>query len=278
MLSTENMGGVTVTEEQRVSMVQAPDGAIYAAQHIYLHKSTDGGRTWEHLQRDPTTLGAWRFQFDQEGTMINVCTRDPELDPQVVASRDEGRLWEPRGKIEVPTTAPKDVGWHVTRLEDGTLLVPVTALEAKLNEDCSLILSGAFVCYTFRSTDGGRTWADHSVLGDWCQEVSVAVLPSGKLQAVIRYQRRNLPDDPPDLLERTGAAPITPKCPYKHIFLADSPDGGRTWTEPRQLTAVYGQCHGAGVACRMTASWSSTIIAIPGTSVPAGRWSATTAA
>ncbi len=154
MLSTQDMGGVTVTEEQlramqegdyilhacggklqkvpvekvrlprdplgnvqRVCMVKAPDGTIYAAQHVYLHKSTDGGRTWEHLQRDPSPLGAWRLQFDQEGTMLNVCLRDPELDPKVLASRNEGLTWEPRGRVEVPTRAERDIGFHVTRLD-----------------------------------------------------------------------------------------------------------------------------------------------------------------
>ncbi len=284
MLSTENMGGVTVTEEQlramqesdyilharggrlekvqvekirlprdplghvqRVAMAQAPDGTIYAAQHVLLHKSTDGGRTWEHLQRDPTFLGAWRFQFDAEGTMINVCTYPPELDPKVMASRDEGRIWEPRGKVEVPTAAARDVGWHVTRLDDGTLLVPVMACEATLSKDLGSVLSRAHICYTFRSTDGGRTWPERSVLGEWCCEVSVAALPGGKLLAVIRYQRPSLPDDPPDLLERTGAAALGLKSPYKHVFLADSEDGGSTWSEPRQLTTLFGQCHGAGV-------------------------------
>ena len=287
MLSTDSMGGVTVTEEQlhamqqgdyilharggklekipvekirlprdplghvqRVCMAQAPDGTIYAAEHVYLHKSTDGGRTWEHLHRDPTTLHAWRLQFDQEGAMINVCPREQDyvdLDPKVLASRDEGRRWELRGRVKVPTTAYRSLGWHVTRLEDGTLLVPIMAREAEVTQDWNTVLSGANICYVCRSTDGGRTWPERSVLGEWCGEVSIAALPGGKLLAVIRYQRGSLPDDPPDLPERTGAAAFGITAPYKHVFLADSEDGGRTWTEPRQLTTVFGQCHGAGV-------------------------------
>jgi hypothetical protein len=30
---------------------------------------------------------------------------------------------------------------------------------------------------------------------------------------------------------------------YKHIFLSDSEDGGRTWKNVRQLTVVFGQCY-----------------------------------
>ena len=33
----------------------------------------------------------------------------------------------------------------------------------------------------------------------------------------------------------------------KTVFLADSVDNGKTWTNLRQLTSVHGQCHGAGV-------------------------------
>jgi len=32
--------------------------------------------------------------------------------------------------------------------------------------------------------------------------------------------------------------------PYKHVFLADSDDEGRTWQNFRQLTTVFGQCYG----------------------------------
>ena len=90
MLSTHNMGGVSIQPDelqamqandyilhardkklekvsvekirlprdpeghtQRLCLAQAPNGVIYAAQHTLLHKSTDGGKTWEHLRRDP---------------------------------------------------------------------------------------------------------------------------------------------------------------------------------------------------------------------------------
>ena len=57
---------------QRLCLVQAPNGTIYAAQHTLLHRSTDGGATWEHLERDPSVCAGWRLQFDDNGTMLNV--------------------------------------------------------------------------------------------------------------------------------------------------------------------------------------------------------------
>jgi hypothetical protein len=56
-----------------------------------------------------------------------------------------------------------------------------------------------------------------------------------------------LAEDEADILERTGAAVFGSKFPYKHVFLADSVDGGITWTNLRQLTTVFGQCHGSAV-------------------------------
>jgi hypothetical protein len=74
-------------------------------------------------------------------------------------------------------------------------------------------------------------------------------MASGKLLATIRYQRPLLPDDPPDLIEKAGqwhkeSFGKLPKFPYKHIFLADSDDEGRSWQNLRQLTTAFGQCYG----------------------------------
>ena len=60
--------------------------------------------------------------------------------------------------------------------------------------------------------------------------------------AAIRYQRPELPEDPPDLRQRLGSTHAS--FPYKHVFLADSDDNGLTWNNLRQLTTVFGQCHG----------------------------------
>ena len=229
---------------QRLCLVDAPDGTVYAAQHTILSKSTDGGRTWEHLGRDPTPFGGWRLQFTEDGTMLNVGGGAPHA---VWASEDEGETWERIGQIHARSSGTTELGFSVTRLADGTLLVPVLHREAQTSEDYSTVLSGANICHIYRSADGGRTFSRHSILGDWCHEVNVVALPSGRLLAVIRYQRGYLPDDPSDLGERTGARAFGSGFPYKHVFLADSADGGRTWTRPRPLTTVFGQCYGSGM-------------------------------
>ena len=281
MLSTQNMGGVTVQPSdlramqaseyilhardgelqevsvektrlpldpqghtQRLCLVQAPDGTIYAAQHTLLHKSTDGGRTWEHLQRDPDVCGGWRMQFDDDGAMLNVEHADRGAPPTVWASYDEGERWRQIGQIDVGTPEALSLGFSMTRLDDGTLLVPVLVGADRVGDREAAAVQPA-TCRIYRSRDGGRTWPDYSVLGEWCCEVNVTQLPAGRLLAAIRYQRPSLPDDPPELNERTGAPPGS--FPYKHVFVAHSDDRGATWAPPRQLATVYGQCYGAGV-------------------------------
>jgi len=227
---------------QRLCLTQAPDGTLYAAQHTIVSRSTDGGRTWEHLQRDPEPFGTWRLQFTGDGTMLNVAATDP---PTVWATGDDGETWEQIGRIDA---ASAEIGFSATRCADGALLVPVLVRGAQTSEDHTQVLSGANTCYTYRSEDGGRTFPHSSVLGDWCHEANIVAQPAGRLLAAIRYQRGYLPDDPSDLGERTGAKAFGSGFPYKHVFLSDSEDGGRTWTTPRQLTTVFGQCYGSGVA------------------------------
>ena len=110
---------------QRLCLVQAPDGAIYAAQHTLLHRSTDGGKTWEHLRRDPDICSGWRVAFNNEGAMLNVKPPVNGTPPTVWESHDEGETWRQIGKIDVGTPDVLSLGFSMTRLDDGTLLVPV---------------------------------------------------------------------------------------------------------------------------------------------------------
>ena len=282
MLSTDNMGGVSVRADelrdmqasdfilhardgklekievektrlprdpqghtQRLSMTRAPDGAIYAAQHTLLHKSTDTGRSWEHLERDPQVCGGWRLQFDDDGAMLNVGHTGDEAPPMVWRSTDQAETWQPIGEIDVDVSEVLSLGFSMTRLDDGSLLVPVLVGANRVGNGEAAREKPA-TCRIYRSRDGGRTWPEYSVLGDWCCEVNVAQLVGGRLLAAIRYQRPSLPDDPPDLLDRTGAAAANHSSPYKHVFVSHSDDGGQSWTAPRQLATVLGQCYGSG--------------------------------
>lgn len=228
---------------QRLCLVQAPNGTIYAAQYTLLHKSADGGATWEHLERDPEVCRGWRVQFDGDGVMLNVCPGEPST---VQASDDEGGTWRPVGQIDIGPPDVPSLGFSMTRLDDGTLLVLVLVGSDQVgNREAAQLMPAT--CRIYRSQDGGRTWPEYLVLGNWCCEVNVAQLPSGRLLVTIRYQRPLLSDDPADLLEQTGANVVGANNPYKHVFVAHSDDRGQTRTTPRQVATVFGQCYGDGV-------------------------------
>ena len=263
MLSTENMGGVVVTESQlramqtgdyvlhardgklekvevektwmpldpqghvqRLGLVLAPDGTIYASQHTIISRSTDGARTWEHLPRDPAAFGfsGWMLQVDTEGRLINISQQNEEELTTVWASVDEGETWAQMGSIDVAPFRKTVAGHSLTRLSDGALLLPIKECDESFHE-------GTNPTYAFRSDDGGRTFTRHSFLSDYGNEVNITELFPGRLLAVIRYQ-----PGPPDRPESN-----------KTVFLADSTDKGSTWVGHRQLTSEEGQCHGAAV-------------------------------
>ena len=263
MLSTENMGGVVVTPSelsemqagdyilharggalnkvpvektrmpldpqahyQGLNFVLAPDSTIYAVQQTIISKSMDGGRTWEHLNRDPSAFGfnGWLLQANNHGQLINVSQQGEESPITVWLSDDEGQTWEQTSEIDVTPFKKTVAGSSLTRLSDGTLLLPIKRRDDPFYE-------GANPTYVFVSDDDGHTFSNRFFLSDYGNEVNITELFPGRLLAVIRYQ-----PGPPD-------QPHTNKT----VFLADSVDNGATWTNLRQLTSVHGQCHGAAV-------------------------------
>lgn len=260
MLSTENLGGVTVNEQQlremhagdyilharegiltkvpvekirlpldpkghyqNLSLIKAPDDTIYASQETIMSKSVDGGKTWKHLEREVQH----HLQFSKEGKLL--CVRgdeeQSEENPTVWSSSDEGLTWEQIGQIDIDPFKARRIGDSMIRLRDGTLIIPIKNMVKSFYEHPNPL-------YAFRSKDSGQSFPDRSMIGEYCtSETNLTELPSGRLLAVIRYQ-----PGPPDKPE-TG----------KTVFLADSDDSGATWFNMRQLTTINGQAHGAGV-------------------------------
>jgi len=251
---------------QAVSIALAPDGAVYVNQGSIMCKSTDGGRTWtshecgwgpggerapgaERIGGHPGSL-----QILSDGTFITGAggaksDSIPDyafLDMGVCASSDEGRSWQKISEIK-PAGGYQDEPIYPNcgffRLPDDTLLCGIEVRRAKFEGAYAKWLSGKNTTLMYRSSDWGRTWEGPVIVCDWWGGVEggIARTASGKLLAVIRYQRPLLPDDPPDLVEQMRGMGI---WPYKHVFLADSQDEGRTWQNFRQLTTVFGQTRG----------------------------------
>ena len=224
---------------QRLALFRGPDGTLYAAQCSVLSRSADGGESWSHLRSEGSN-DFMQMRVLADGTWIQGRTEGPGY-VAFYTSHDEGSTWKEISRIG------EDLGTSDVRLSslevlrDGTLAVPVTAVYSE-NGEWKRVDS-----LFYRSTDGGRTFAPPTKIGEWGHEINVAELPSGRLLAVIRYQRPQLPSDPPNVLEITGAKRWNHSFPYKHVFVSDSTDGGKTWSPMRQVTTECGQCHGAAV-------------------------------
>ncbi len=244
---------------QRINMAMASDGTIYFPHLGMMSRSTDGGRTWSVNERGvgPDGEQTWlRFQVLNDGTFVTTGSQNEGSVVKIYASSDEGRTWQLISQIEVPGEFQKFTETYpnigvlglVYRGINDELVCMINAHTNEHGKDWSWV-SGEPTLLSYRSTDKGITWQSPSKIMNWaCGEGGVARAPSGRLLLAIRYQRPMLPGDPPDLIERTGAARIDAKFPYKHLFLVDSLDDGHSWQNPRQLTTVFGQCYGYPVA------------------------------
>jgi len=248
---------------QRLALFVGADNTIYAAQCSILSKSTDGGFTWSHL-RSPTQKGQvpdlhfMNMRVRADGTWIRARNNGPGA-ILMETSIDEGHTWKQISQIGHGTDSPE---LHMSSLEvlrNGDVIVIIGTLEwKKVGRIPGVNGWKKSEAFFYRSRDGGRTFSDPfpTSIGQWIGEINVAELPSGRLLSVNRHQRPQLPHDPPNIIDITGARKIWetmalsdwgPAYPYKHVFVADSTDGGGSWSSMRQVTTEFGQCHAAGV-------------------------------
>jgi|GEM_PF-884418 len=226
---------------QRITVMQSPVGDIFVKQHTLLNKSTDGGTTWISSPIPENERDAlWQVRADGAFVAAGGGAWGVSSDRLPVhISRDEGATWKLISEIELPSQYNERYPYHLARLPDGTLLCGIGCRDHWEYENGRHV-SGQVILNLYRSEDGGESWTGPHQLADWCHEGGITALPNGKLLAALRYQRAILSEDPPDILEQAGGRGF----PYKHVYLADSTDGGTSWTNLRQLTTVFGQCHG----------------------------------
>lgn len=179
--------------------------------------------------------------------LIGADGEHPKTHVVVRTSEDEGRTWKKLADIPNPPDHWSGVSW-IKRLTDGTLLAGISHANHAFETVNGRLTykSGSGGVWSYRSKDQGRTWTRLTFIHDWTSEGGVSVTPSGRLFAVLRYQRPMMQDDPSDLEKRNRS--ISPGWPWKNVFLADSQDIGRTWKNFRQLTTIFGQTRGYPVA------------------------------
>jgi BNR repeat-like domain len=213
------------------------DGTIVAGFGFYLYWSRDEGRTWEgrllHALPDtdgPTNLRAFGVASDQI-LLAHDLTSLPEVDiPDrqtfrigISRSCDLGATWRGSGPIDVPGpyTFLAGDGNHIVALPNGTL---VAALDAA-NHNVEAFQAGWLAQVFLRSRDGGASWSDATLIEDTAAEVGLLPLGGAHVLAACRGMSN-------------------PVLGGKTIQLRRSDDAARTWSEPQQLTTVFGQAHG----------------------------------
>ena len=228
------------------------DGTLYVAISDGACISKDGGRTWT-LQRFAQLEGGHWKPLD-DGTLITATMDmgDGATGPvKVSASRDGGQTGETVSEFPVDWPGgyrQRYSHWGLHRLPDETLVYGMDIRGCVPQRDAGHYPNGLNILIHFQSRDGGMTWEGPFKVTAWGSEGGITVLPSGRWLATVRYQGRpDVPSDPPDLRAKLGANPDGGLL-YKHVFLADSGDRGRTWHNLRQLCTVLGQCYGYPVA------------------------------
>ena len=193
-----------------------------------LLRSTDHGRTWDRHDPVVAARGAENIGIQDpsiaalsDGRLIcNFFTWDAPPDAPygavvpgtfAVRSSDGGRTWEQR-HVTVDQSGRDDAYTATTdavvELSGGELLMPI--YDSKLHAE-----GGGDRAIVFRSTDGGDSWHEWGTIGydpfgnlDF-SEPALAVLPSGKVVAKIREEKRK-------------------EC----LWQSESTDGGKTWARP----------------------------------------------
>ena len=243
-----------------------------------LVQSTDGGRTWRVLCEVPiddsipqgfkllglnldgcgvTAKGTLLFHYTKQfndGRPYDSYAETFHAECYVLRSTDRGQTW----------TAPVKLGdgkfncvgtgrARFVRLPGGAIGLPMETWNAARLGRPVPKSKHWFQAFLYVSADDGKTWQRSGSLGPHSCEADVLVLPSGRLLAAVRFQRKKLPSDSAELAapiwfdpdhvrdqclecQRFGALGVGGHSVFKQTALVASDDGGRTWSAPQLVT------------------------------------------
>jgi hypothetical protein len=195
----------------RLDMVFSEDGKTWSKPGLVVDSPLDDRNPAFGQAQDGTLVVAfWRSAKDSYADY----ERDDPAQPVstwVTRSSDSGRAWSDPLEIDV-----RDIGYgspygKMLTLPDGTMLMNIYGYEVRepggkspAKEDHS---------YLYRSSDQGRTWKRHALIGRKFNETGLLHLPDGTLLAAMRSAGDKA-----------------------NVSLTRSVDGGRSWSEPQVVS------------------------------------------
>jgi len=227
-----------------------PTGAVDLTWPVYLHKSTDGGRSWQRMEHSPLVGKEGSLHYLDSGVLLFT---SESLDG-VCISEDEGRTWraiqfESDRRNEYEMSAPMRAP---IAHSDGTLsfMRCMATPEHHIYENRIQNRPPLDNCrvWMVHSTNGGRTWDERTeVQIPWEDpfpffvECDFKSMPDGRLLACSRFEWNEAMEGkplpyPPGKMPNDHAA--------GHMVLMESTDEGKSWSSPReflQYSEVQGQ-------------------------------------
>lgn len=230
-------------------------------QTALLYRSADGGRTWTTLcelpmpvaaplsagvtfgprpggvgfLRDGTLLASIRLYYRDGGGSDGPEDTSVHSRVWVTRSADRGRTWD--APVELDPAPFEAMGGNRVRFHecpDGTVLLPMNCTRCARPGRPLQDQDRYETAQIYGSTDAGRTWTGIGDVGKHSDETDLLSLPSGRILAATRYQRRCMPGDPPGLGRPEDGS--KKGSVYKNTAVCWSDDGGRSFSAHRLVT------------------------------------------
>ena len=254
-----------------LQLLRHPDGALYMNAHaLGLYRSDDNAGSWTRIplefpdagpNQDPGGLGIGR---DGRLWVVHqtLYGREQEeknwLDLFVSSSADGGQTWQTTAVdwAGLAPGGPADPYAQVSCAEaltsflehpDGTLMFSLSLRYPDWNDYLQSDQTRPGVREVMlRSTDGGRTWGDPTVVHQHAAETDYAVDPADPdhILAMTRKQRMLLPGEERAAVEKETGCPPGYLYPWKGGLLLESDDGGRSFREVPDSYTGFGAHRG----------------------------------
>ena len=204
-----------------------------------------GGSTGLGVTNNNTLLMSWSRSYNLGGPPITYTDETLERYFWITRSTDMGQTWTPTALFDPSPYQIIADAMRATSLSSGRIIIPVR-VQAQSRPGAPVSLSdNIFRSFVYSSDDDGATWGKLSAFPDHTPESEIMELPSGKLIASVRYQRKKLPGDPdglaaPSILYDPSLGDDTAigQTVLQNTAITTSEDGGLTWSTPRLVTGT----------------------------------------